>query len=91
MAEGFLSGGTLGILTLPKGFKFIASSWSGAYIYDTKGEKYIDRSPIFFVDHPTRFSETGNNRRPTKGTHQKGEQLLNVTLDNIVDFHGVPK
>lgn len=38
----YLLGGTLGILTLPKGFKFIASSGSGAYIYDTEGRRYLD-------------------------------------------------
>lgn len=32
----------MGILTLPKGFKFIATSGSGPYIYNTKGERYID-------------------------------------------------
>ncbi len=41
-AREYLPGGTLGILTLPKGFKFIASSGSGAYIYNTRGEKFID-------------------------------------------------
>ncbi len=42
MAHEFLPGGTLGILTLPKGSKFIASSGSGAYIRSTEGEEYID-------------------------------------------------
>lgn len=42
IAQEYLPGGTLGILTLPNGFKFMASSGSGAYIYNTKGEKFID-------------------------------------------------
>jgi glutamate-1-semialdehyde 2,1-aminomutase len=41
-AREYLPGGTLGILTLPNGFKFIAASGSGAYVYDTKGERYVD-------------------------------------------------
>lgn len=42
IANEYLPGGTQGILTLPNGFKFIAASGSGAYIYNTKGEKFID-------------------------------------------------
>src|SRR5438876_2707352 len=42
MAQEFLPGGTLGILTLPKGTRFIASSGSGARIRNTEGEEYID-------------------------------------------------
>lgn len=42
VADRYLPGGTIGILTLPKSAKFIASRGYGAYIFDQHGKKYVD-------------------------------------------------
>lgn len=47
---------------------------------------FIDRSPIFFIDHLSRFSETGIMGDPTKATKKKGEQLLEVIVDDMIGF-----
>ncbi len=47
---------------------------------------FIDRSPIFFIDRLSRFSETGIIGDPTKATRHKGERLLDVIVEDMVGF-----
>ena len=47
---------------------------------------FIDRSPIFFIDHLSRFSQTGIIGDPTKATKEKGVRLVKVIVDDMVEF-----
>lgn len=47
---------------------------------------FIDRSPIFFIDHLSRFSATGIIGDPTKATKEKGDKLMKVIVDDMVGF-----
>lgn len=47
---------------------------------------FIDRSPIFFIDHLSRFSATGIIGDPTKATKEKGQKLIKVIVDDMVEY-----
>ncbi len=55
---------------------------SSKYAY----RNFIDRSPIFFIDHLSRFSATGIIGDPTKATKEKGQKLIKVIVDDMVEY-----